>query len=370
MFKGYKFPLYPTEEQRQSLERDFGAARFVYNHFLNMRKDFYESGEPINHSYVEKTLPFLKEIYPFLKETNSQILTDSTKNLDKAFQKFFTRSGKYPVHKSKKYRQSIKIPQRFKLNSSSVDIPGIIGIKMKRTREIPESATIKSLTIVKTARGKYSVDVLVDDHLEPPVKPTPKKNSAIGIDLGIKHYATFSTGDKIDNPKWLQASLKQLQRRSRALSKKKKGSRNRYKAQLRLSALHERIHCQRIDFIHKTTSQIAYDSQGVTTICVENLSVSGMIKNRRLSTSISDASWGTFLRQLKYKTEWAGKNLLQCGQFDATSKTCSCCGHKKDELKLSTRKWTCKKCLTRHDRDVNAAKCIVKFAFKRYVPAG
>jgi putative transposase len=282
----------------------------------------------------------------------------SLRNLDNAFTNFFRKQNKFPNFKSKKHNiNSFQIPQHLKL-SDKLDIPKIKGIKIKQHRKL--EGKIKTATVSKTPTGKYYISILVEQDKKLPKKLKIKEKTTIGIDLGIKTFATLSDGRKIDNPKYLKNNLRKLKRQQRWLSRKVKGSNNRRKQIKKVGLIHEKINNQRSDFLHKFSFQITHENQ-VGTIAIEDLDVKGMVKNHYLAQAISDVSWGKFRRQLEYKTEWYGKNLLVIGRFEASSKICSC-GQVNQELKLSNREWTCKECGIKHDRDILAANNIKKFA--------
>jgi len=217
----------------------------------------------------------------------------------------------------------------------------------------------------KTKTNKYFVSVLVETSDAIPAKPVVTELTALGIDVGIKHFATFSDSRKIENPKCLRNKTKRLACLQRRTSKKQKGSVNRYKASFRVAKLHEKINNQRQDFLHKITYQLTHENQ-VNSLVIEDLNVSGMMKNHRLARSIADVSWGKFRELLTYKTEWYGKNLLLIGRFDPSSKLCSVCGNIKQDLTLDDRVWTCSNCNTQHDRDINAAQNIKKLGLHKH----
>ncbi len=204
--------------------------------------------------------------------------------------------------------------------------------------------------------GKYFVSILVDDGKELPKKVKIEK--AIGIDLGIKTFATISTGEKIDNPRHLNKSLGRLKVLQRRLSKKQKGSKNSIKAKQKVALLSEKISNQRKDFLHKLSTRLVSENQA---ICLEDLNVSGMMKNHNLARHIQDCGWSEFVRQLEYKSEWSGKHIFKIGRFQPSSKICSC-GAINHDLKLSDRVWTCKVCGLTHDRDILASQNILKFS--------
>lgn len=218
-----------------------------------------------------------------------------------------------------------------------------------------------TVTISKTPSGKYFISALVHTEELTPTKFTISEDKSIGVDVGIKDFATLSNGEKISNPKYFKNSQKRLAVLQRRLSKKKKGSKRREKAKLSVAKLHYTIANQRKDFLHKLTSKLVRENQ---TIIIEDLNVAGMVKNHKLAKSISDASWSEFFRQLKYKSEWSGVNVITIGRFEPGSKMCYC-GVINKELTLKDRIWTCKSCNTTHDRDILAANNIKKFGLQK-----
>ena len=362
--KVYKYRLYPTKEQEVLLSKHFGSARWVYNYALNKKIVAYQTNkESLSRFTIQKDLVTLKksEDTKWLKEVNSQTLQASLENLDKAFTKFFRDKKGFPKFKSKhNNHQSFSVPQNGKINfeTSTISLPKFKKpIKCKIHRIF--NGKTKTLTISKTPTGKYFVSVLVEvDEVQKTNKPICE-NQAVGVDLGIKTFATLSNGVEIENPKHLKRSLEKLKALQRKVSKKQRGSSNRKKAVKRLAILHERVANQRLDFLHKTTHYLVsnYD-----TICLETLRASNMIKNHKLAQALSDISIGKFNEILEYKSEWNGVNILRIGQFEPSSKMCSCGAINKD-LKLSDRVWTCKSCGVKHHRDYLAATNIKRFAF-------
>ena len=364
--KAYKYRIYPNKVQQELLEKHFGCVRFCFNRGLDKKiKAYQQDKKRLSCFDLINELAKLKKEKEFewLNEVNSQSLQMALRNLDNAFTNFFRKQNKFPNFKSKKHNiNSFQIPQHLKL-SDKLDIPKIKGIKIIQHRKL--EGKIKTATVSKTPTGKYYISILVEQDKKLPKKPKIKENTAIGIDLGIKTFATLSDGRKIDNPKYLKNSLKKLRRQQRWLSRKIKGSNNRKKQVKRVGSLYEKISNQRSDFLHKFSYQITHEKQ-VNTIAIEDLNVKGMVKNHCLAQAISDVSWTEFRRQLEYKTEWYGKNLLVIGRFEASSKTCSC-GQVNQELKLSDREWICPECGVKHDRDILAANNIKKFAL---IPQG
>jgi len=364
--KAYKYRIYPNKVQQELLEKHFGCVRFCFNRGLDKKiKAYQQDKKRLSCFDLINELAKLKKEKEFewLNEVNSQSLQMALRNLDNAFTNFFRKQNKFPNFKSKKHNiNSFQIPQHLKL-SDKLDIPKIKGIKIIQHRKL--EGKIKTATVSKTPTGKYYISILVEQDKKLPKKPKIKENTAIGIDLGIKTFATLSDGRKIDNPKYLKNSLKKLRRQQRWLSRKIKGSNNRKKQVKKVVLIHEKITNQRSDFLHKFSYQITHEKQ-VNTIAIEDLNVKGMVRNHCLAQAISDVSWTEFRRQLEYKTEWYGKNLLVIGRFEASSKTCSC-GQVNQELKLSDREWICPECGVKHDRDILAANNIKKFAL---IPQG
>lgn len=286
----------------------------------------------------------------------------SLKNLDNAYTRFFREKKGFPKFKSKyNPKQSFQCPQHCTVDFEKglLNIPKVKNIKTVFHRQF--EGDIKTVTISKVPSGKYYVSILVEDGKSLQIKPKLDRNDAIGIDMGLKDFVVTSDGDKIANPKYLRKSEERLARRQRKLSVKKKGSNNRNKQRKKVAKLHKKIANQRKDFLHKVSHQIVHKNHG--TICVEDLCVKGMVKNRKLAKSISDAGWGMFYNFLKYKSEWHGKNFLDIGRFEPSSKMCSVCGNIKSDLTLSDREWICSKCETKHDRDINASINIRNMAF-------
>jgi len=357
MLKAYKYELIPTEEQKRQLNGAFSSCRMVYNLALETKNTAYQKGINITCFDLIRQLPDLKEGFPWLKETPSQSLQQSISNLDNAFTNFFKGKAKFPNFKKKDSKQSFKIPLAIKVDFDNwtVNVPKYGKIKFHNSRIF--NGIVKQATVSKTTTDRYFISILVDDKRELPKKTPIKEKTTIGIDLGIKHFAILSNGTKIENNRFIIQSLKELKREQRNLSRKKKGSNRRLIQKYKVAKIHEKVTNQRKDFLHKLSTQIVneYDS-----IAIENLNVAGMKKNHKLSKHITDASWGTFETMLKYKADWYGKNILQIGRFEPSSKMCSC-GKINNELKLSQRDWTCKHCGKTHDRDILAANNIKKF---------
>jgi len=368
-YKAYRFRLYPTKEQEIFFAKHFGCSRFVYNYFLNERIKYYtehknDAKKGLTYIDTQRMLVELKNQPEtiWLKEVNSQTLQVSLQHLDTAFNNFFKGISNFPKFKKKSHEQKFSVPQSFKISGKELFIPKLkSGIKFVKHREIV--GTPKSLTICKRPSGKYFVSILCAIKQEV-VEPKPVEFSgAVGIDLGIKHFAVLSNGEKIESPKYLRKSEILLKRRQKKLSRKVKGSKNFHKQRVRVARLYERISNQRDDFLHKLSHRLVCENQA---LFFENLNVQGMLRNHRLAKSISDASWSKFQTYCKYKAENFGKVYLQIGRFEASSRTCSKCGHINKELTLDVREWKCTNCNTHHDRDVNAAKNILNLGYISY----
>jgi len=365
MLKAYKYRLYPNSEQCISLSKNFGCVRWVYNWALSRKIEAYQKeNRSLSFFDLSKELPKLKaaEETKWLAEANSQALVMALRNLDNAFARFFREKKGFPKFKSKKSnRQSFQVPQRVKVDfeKRKIILPKIGAVKAKLHRKF--DGKIKTVTISKTPSGKYFASVLVETDEKPLPKPEIKYETAIGVDLGLTHFAILSNGEKIENPKHLQKSLKRLKFLQRRLSRKKAGSKRREKARIRVAKLYERITNQRNDFLHKLSIKLIRENQ---TIALENLSVAGMMQNHRLAQSIGSASWSRFVEFLRYKAEWYGRNIIFIGRFEPSSKLCSVCGFHNSELTLDDRTWICPSCQTEHDRDVNAATNILKIALQ------
>ena len=350
--KAFKFRIYPTAEQKEKLSVQFGCARFVYNHYRSVREGYYlDTGTGLNYNDCAMDLAdILKADYPWLQEADSQALQQSLKDLDKAYTNFFEGRADYPNFKSKHGNQSIRYPQRFKVNAKQTYLPKVGWVKTIFHRAI-EGKT-KNATVSKTKTGKYFVSIQCECEI---TEPTPKTES-IGVDLGLKHFAILSTGEKIDNPKHLRKSERRLTIRQRRLSRAKKGSNGRAKQRQRVAKIHEKVASQRKDFHHQLSRSLV-DNFG--SIGLETLAIKNMVKNHKLAKSISDVGWAQFVQFVTYKADWAGCEIVRHDRWFASSKTCSDCGAINQSLVLSDRMWVCAACGTVHDRDTNAAKNLV-----------
>jgi len=357
--KTYKFQIYPNEEQEILLSKHFGCSRFVYNYFLNERKEQYQKDKKSDNYYKQaKTLTDLKkkEEFEWLKEVNSQTIQFALRSLDTAYINFFRGNAQFPKFKSRKHKNTFTIPQFGVVKGDRILIPKFKdGIKVKLDkREI--KGKIGKMNITKTPTGKYYVSIFTEQTIEQFTK-TGKK---VGIDLGLKDFVITSDGIKFKNNRYTKKYSRKLKKAQQHLSRKMKGSNGFEKQKLKVAKIHEKISSCRLDTLHKISYQLVREND---LIVVEDLNVKGMIKNSKLSKHISDVSWGNFVNLLNYKCDWYGKELIKVNRFYPSSKTCNCCGWINQNLKLSEREWTCK-CGEKHDRDLNASKNILKEGLK------
>ena len=346
--KAFKFRIYPNQTQQEELLRQFGYARFVYNHYRHVREEYYkETNSGLNYNDCATDLSeVLKVEKDFLSQADSQVLQQTLMDLQKAYENFFEGRADYPKFKRKHDKQSIRYPQRFKFSTSRVYLPKIGWVRCVYHRAM--EGTAKNLTVSRTKTGKFFVSIQCEIETPKPIK----RNDSVGIDLGIKHFAVLSTGEKIDNPKHLKRSERRLKIRQRRLSRKVKGSNSRAKQRQIVAVTHEKVANQRRDFHHQLSRHIV-DNYG--TIGLEDLNVKGMVRNHNLAKSISDAGWSQFVQFVTYKAGWANGEIVKHDRFFASSKTCSCCGAINQSLTLSVRSWVCASCGSIHDRDTNAA---------------
>jgi len=359
IFKSFKFRIYPNKEQEILLAKHFGACRFVFNHYLNKRKETYlEDKKSLNYYDNANDLTQLKknDDYIWLKEINSQSLQSSLRNLDTAYGKFFRKQTKFPKFKSKYDRQSFKIPQFVKLENNELILPKFkSGIKINLHREI--NGEILFATISKSTTGNYYVSLTCEVQHQ----TYEKTNSKVGIDTGIKDLAILSDGTTYENIRSLKTKLKKLKYNQRQLSKKVKGSSSRNKQKQKLAIVHEKITNVRKDYLHKVSTEIVKNHD---IISVEDLAVKNIMKNHKLAQVMSDVSLGTFYSMLEYKCEWNDKQFVKIDRFFPSSKMCSNCGWINQDLTLNIREWTCPSCDEKHDRDFNASKNILKQGLK------
>lgn len=370
MLKAYLYELLPTPEQGNHINQMAGSCRFVYNLALETKICAYQSQKKsISCFDLMKQLPELKrdEKTKWLNNVSAQSLQQSISNLDTAFSNFFRCKADFPKFKKKSNKQSFRIPQGIKVDFENwkVFIPKLKWVEFCKDRQF--KGEIRQATISRTPTNRYFISILIENGKVLPNKRPIKESTAIGIDVGLKHFAILSDGAKIENPKYLFHNLKRLRAEQRTMQRRYKKDKkfdeqsNGYKKQkLIVAKLHEKISNQRKDFLHKLSMDIINNHDN---ICVENLNIVGMVQNRKLSRSISDVGWGQFMSYLKYKSDWYGKNFLQIGRFEPSSKICNVCGVVNNYLSLADREWTC---ANGHvlDRDVNASINIKKFGLR------
>ena len=358
MFKAYKYALQPTSEEKLYFCKTFGCSRLIYNLILGDKISYYK----INKQTLYPKVSDYKSDYPFLKEVDSQALANARLHVESAYKNFFSGRAKFPKFKSKKSRQSytttniingqystIKIAEqnnKFYLKLPKLRAP----VKIIYHRSLPEGAVIKSATISKTKSGKYFVSLLVD---MPDVEKLTRNNKKVGIDLGLKYFATLSNQTVVKNPRFFKKSRDRIAKLQRRLSKKEPGSHRFEKARRRLAKAYERISNQRNDFLHKLSTKIIRENQ---TIALEDLKVSNLLQNHKLALSIQEASWFKFRQMIEYKAGWYGRDVIIAPSSYPSSQLCSYCGARSKQTKdLSVRTYVCEKCGAHLDRDWNAA---------------
>ncbi|MBV9205142.1 MAG: transposase [Actinobacteria bacterium] len=360
MRTAYRCRAYPDQAQQAVLARTFGCVRVVWNRTLAARHARWRTERKgTSYAQTDAALTVLKKDpdLAFLNEVSSVPLQQALRHQHRAFTAFFAKRARYPRFKSRRGRQvahytrsafsmrggdlrlaKTAAPLRFVWSWPEVDVTALEPVMVIVCRE-PD--------------GRWYVTFTVDTDAPGPLEPT---GHAVGIDLGVTDFATTSDGDKIANPQHLARKARRLARYQRRLARCRKGSANQAKAAAKVARAHRKVRHARTDFLHRASTRLVRDND---VIVIEDLNVSGMVRDRRLARAISDCGWGEFRRQLEYKCQRSGRRLIVIGRWYPSSKTCSACGHLLAELNLSTRHWTCPSCGTRHDRDINAATNIL-----------
>ena len=363
MEKAYKYRIYPNKEQQLLIQKTFGCCRFVYNYYLGKRIQVYKDNKTsLNYYDCSKDLTSLKKELVWLKEPDKDALQKSLKDLDNAYQKFFKEHSGFPKFKSKKnHKKSYKTSctnNNIDFKNNHIKLPKLGWVKI-RDKQIPQGRILNA-TISQEPSGKYYVS-LCCTNVE--IKHLSQTNNQVGIDLGIKDFAITSDGVKYSNPKYLQQSLEKLVKLQRELSRKTRGSSNWDKARIKVARQYEKIRNQRQDFLQKLSTELIREND---IICIEDLQIKNMIQNHKLARSISDVSWYEFTRQLQYKADWYGRQVIKVDKFFASSQTCSYCGKKFSITKdLGVRQWICPNCKSVLDRDTNAAINILNEGLKQ-----
>lgn len=353
--KAYKFRLYPNEEQEQFFAKTFGCSRAIWNMMLADKiKHYEETGENLYNTPAQ-----YKKEFPWLKEVDSLALANVQLNLQKAYKNFFQSGFGFPKFKKKNHSQSYKTNNqkgRLAVEKGYINLPKVGWVRVKAHRQI--EGVIKNATISMTSTGKYYVSILCETE----ITPLPKTDSSVGIDLGISDFAILSTGEKIDNERFLKQLSDNLAKEQkilsrRALAAKKAGrklseSKNYQKQRVKVAKTHEKIVNMRRDFLHKLSTYLVKNHD---ILCIEDLSSKNLMKNHRLAKAIGDVSWSEFVRMLEYKSDWYEKQVYKISRWYPSSQLCSNCGFNSGKKPLSVRVWTCENCGSYHDRDINAS---------------
>ncbi|MBE9169822.1 transposase [Pleurocapsales cyanobacterium LEGE 06147] len=356
----FKYRIYPKQHQLEPLAKAFGCARVVWNDALAIYQEAANNKLPFPKEVDKRVITQAKKTpeRAWLSEVSNILLQQSYRDLQTAWSNYFNslkgkRKGKSvgkPKFKKKQSKQAIRFRKGgLSVHSCSVKLAKIGHIRMVVSRPLPSEPS--SVTIIKDAADRYFASFVVE--VEP--KPVPETEQSVGIDLGLKHFAILSNGEKIYNPRYHKKLLKRIKRANRKLSKCPKGSKRREAAKLKLAKLHANIKDLRNDFLHKLTTKLVRENQA---LAIEDLNVSGLIKNRKLSRAIADAGWYSFRSMLTAKCDQDDRHLVVIDRWEATSQKCSSCGFHGGKKELNAREWTCLSCGTIHDRDINAANNI------------
>ncbi|MFD0115759.1 RNA-guided endonuclease InsQ/TnpB family protein [Streptomyces sp. NPDC058320] len=354
--RAFKYRFYPTDAQAAELLRTFGCVRKVYNLALAARTEAWARQERVSYNQTSAMLTVWKktEELAYLSEVSSVPLQQTLRHLQVAFTNFFAKRAKYPRFKSrKKSRKSAEYTTSgFRFRSGELTLAKMSGpLDVVWSRPLPEGVSPSTVTVSQDGAGRWFVSLLCED---PAVKPLPATDTAIGIDAGLDHLLTLSTGEKIANPRHERQDRARLALAQRRLAKKARGEgANRAKARRKVARIHARIADRRRDYLHKLTTRLVRENQ---TLVIEDLTVRNMVKNRSLARAISDAGWRDMRAMLEYKAAWYGRNLVVVDRWFPSSKLCSHCGMLASKMPLDVRTWTCDGCGTGHDRDMNAAR--------------
>ena len=357
--RAYRFRFYPTAAQQQMLNRCFGHTRWVWNYALaRRRKAWLRRRENVSGVDISRELTRLKKLEPFawLAEIPATVITQKLRDQDTAFGNWFADRAKKP--RFRKRRAGGRRAVRFQLDQRRIEamwdpaqrllaLPRLGPLKLRWSR-LPTGVP-KMVTVSRDACGRWFVSLAVEEAIEPIAAP---RHEAVGIDVGLRDLVVPSHGESIPNPKHLKCRLRQLRHAQRSLSRKHKGSGRWHSQCRRVARLQCRVADARRDVLQTVTTHLVRESQAIG---IEDLAVSNLLRNRRLARAIGDAGWGELRRQLSYKADWYGRDLVVADRWYPSSKTCSACGHRLKTLPLDVRHWTCPECGAGHDRDVNAA---------------
>ena len=355
--KAYKYRFSPSDEQQRVLAHTFGCCRYVYNWALRQRTDaYYQRGERMYYKGTAQRLVLLKkqEETVWLNDVSSVPLQQALRHLDKAFRNFFDGRSNYPTFKKKRNQQAATYANNAfiwkdqALTLAKMDAP----LSIVWHRPLPDGCKPSSVTVTKDEAERYFVSILVEEDIKA-LEVSPK---TVGLDLGLKSMVITSDGYTYGNPKFFSKNEKKLAKAQRRHAKKKKGSKNRNKARLKVARLHQKISDRRRDYQHQLSASVIRENQ---VVCVESLHVKNMVKNPCLAKAISDVGWSEFIRQLEYKAEWYGRTIVKIDKWYPSSKRSFDCGHLLDSLPLDVRSWACPECGVVHDRDINAAQNIL-----------
>jgi putative transposase len=347
--RSFKFRLYPNKGQESLLNQTFGAVRYLWNQNV---ETFNSYNEITNPKPVYQTSTQIRQANPWMKEISAGAVQQKERDFKEFLSQYFSKSRKKtvgrPKFKKKGYKDSFRLPnQKFKIYGNKIWVEKIGRVKIVLDRELPEGKSL-SVTVSKNTSGQYWASILIETE----INHLHKTGKIVGIDMGLNHYLTTSENNKIENPRYFRESQSKIKKLQRRLSKKTKDSTRYEKTRLKLAKVHQKIVNQRDHFLHTVSTNLIKEFDS---IYIEDLNIAGMLKNRKLSKSIGDASFSKFFTMLSYKADWYGKNVIKVPRFYPSSKTCSGCGEKKKDLKLSERQFCCESCGLEIDRDLNAA---------------